>query len=75
LLYLQSLLAEDGRWGVMQAQRWDAFLDWLSGEQGSCSLSAPAVAAAAVVAADAHRLLSSAATLVPQPPVLQTMGC
>jgi hypothetical protein len=53
LLYLQNLLAEDGRWGVMQAQRWDAFLDWLSGEQGSCSMSAPAVAAAAVIAADA----------------------
>jgi hypothetical protein len=28
---LQHLLAEDGRWGVMQQQRWDAFLDWLSG--------------------------------------------
>ena len=27
----QDLLAADGRWGVMQEQRWAAFLDWLSG--------------------------------------------
>ncbi len=28
----QHLLAADGRWGVMEEQRWSAFLDWLSGE-------------------------------------------
>lgn len=28
----QDLLSADGRWGVMQQGRWDAFLDWLSGE-------------------------------------------
>ncbi len=27
---LQNLLDASGRWGVMDAKRWDAFLDWLS---------------------------------------------
>ncbi|KAL4444363.1 hypothetical protein ABPG75_012100 [Micractinium tetrahymenae] len=29
-LIAKDLLAADGRWGVMEAARWDAFLDWLS---------------------------------------------
>jgi hypothetical protein len=34
---MQHLLTSDGRWGVMDQGRWDAFLDWLSGEQpGTC---------------------------------------
>lgn len=35
----QDLLAADGRWGVMEAARWDAFLDWLSGAQQRAGLS------------------------------------
>ena len=26
----QELLDSEGRWGVMRAERWGAFLDWLS---------------------------------------------
>lgn len=29
----KHLLAADGRWGVQDAGRWNAFLDWLSGEE------------------------------------------
>ena len=27
---VQNYLDANGRWGMMESQRWDAFLDWLS---------------------------------------------
>ena len=40
MLILQNYLDKDGRWGTMEAPRWEAFLDWLS-EKGLLTSAMP----------------------------------
>ena len=41
-----TFLTDDGRWGVMEHERWAAFVDWLAGEEILTSLEGDHIPAA-----------------------------